>query len=503
MDFQSLDLVFFFYGLAFFSMGLAMMLEAGRSPLIDETRSLRFLAGFGFAHGFHEWLELYLVNNPELLPTRMSTLEWIRLGLLILSFTLLLIFALLSLQPQRMTLRKTVIGLVSILIFFGIALVVDYALHTHNTLEAIQHVDVLARYTLGVVGAALACVALVNQGRRAHASGRSSLAYPLFSAGLGFGLYCLTQLVVSRQTFFPASWLNTTTFMDITGLPIQVLRAMTAVLITVSLIRAVQISDSIRKQELVNAQESRLEVYQQLQNELEERERLRQEVMRHTVIVQEEERTRIARELHDETAQVLTAFNLHLASLEQGVDRNCAGFQQVGQLKKLCSQMSESLYRLVHDLRPAQLDDLGLVPALEYLIKEIYDRTGMKANLLVRGHRQRLDSLVETVVFRVSQEALFNIVRHAGVKTASIELIFTPGEIRLEVCDQGRGFNPSQVFLPPRGFGLAAMRERVEAVGGEFEVISALGAGARLVAHFPQNMQCGSETSKPLRQAGT
>jgi two-component system NarL family sensor kinase len=108
---------------------------------------------------------------------------------------------------------------------------------------------------------------------------------------------------------------------------------------------------------------------------------------------------------------------------------------------------------------------------------------------------------VETVVFRVSQEALWNIVRHAGVKTASIELIFSPEEIRLEVSDQGCGFDPSQAFLPPRGFGLAAMRERVEAVGGEFEVISAPGAGARLVAHFPQNVQLGSKTSESLKQA--
>ncbi len=462
-----------------------MMLESGRLSSFDEARALRFLAGFGFVHGFHEWLELYLLNNPEFFLSHAPLFDWIRLSLLVFSFTLLLIFALLSLQPQRMTYWKTVIGLVTVLLFFGMILSLDYAVHTHNAREALEHVDVLARYALGFVGAGLACVALINQGMRAASFGRKALANTLTSAGLGFGLYSLTQLVVSRQIFFPASWLNTASFLEFIGVPIQAFRAATAIWITISLIRAVQISDISRKQELVSAQQAQIETLQQLQNEMEERAFLRQEVMRKTVIVQEEERTRIARELHDETAQVLTAFNLHLASLEQGVVQDCPGYQQIGQLKKLCSQMSDSLYRLVHDLRPAQLDDLGLAPALEFLVNEIQSRTGVKAKLVVRGSRQRLDSLVETVIFRVTQEALLNVIRHAGVQTASIDLLSSSNEIRLEVSDQGCGFNPAQIFIPPRGYGLIAMRERVEAVGGNFEVKTAPGSGTRVIVWIP------------------
>ena len=480
-----MNLVFFFYGLAFFSMGLSMMLESGRLPLIDEARSLRFLAGFGIVHGCHEWLELYLLNNPELVITHSPLFEWIRLSLLISSFTLLLIFSLQSLQPQRMKFKKTLVGLVSIFVFFGIILGLDYAVHTHNASEALEHVDVLARYTLGVTGAGLACVALVNQGRRAFTSGRRTLANSLYSAAIGFGLYSLTQFVVSSQTFFPASWLNTTSFLALIGIPIQAIRAVTAILITISLIRSVQISDDIRKQELLSAQQARMEALQQLQREMEAREVLRQEVMRHTVIVQEEERARIARELHDDTAQVLTAFKFHLASLERGIDPNSISSPQVVQLKKLCSQMSESLYRMVHDLRPAQLDDLGLVSALEFLVIENQERTGMKAKLVVGGSRRRLDSLIEAVIFRVTQEALLNVIRHAGVQSASVELSYSSQEIRLEICDQGCGFNPAQVLSPPRGFGLVAMRERVEAVGGIFDVIAAPGSGSRVIARIP------------------
>ncbi len=466
-------------------MGLSMMLESGRSPLIDAARALRFLAVFGFVHGFHEWIELFLLNNPELVLTNQTLFEWVRLSLLILSFTFLLIYALLSLQPQRMTFWKTLIGLVSILAFFGVVLGLDYALHTHNAGEALGHVDVIARYALGFVGAGMACVALINQGHRSAADGHRILSRALYTASLGFGLYSLTQLIVSKQAFFPASWLNTTSFLAFIGVPIQAFRVFTAILITISLIRAVQISDEIRTQELWSAQQARMKALQQLEIEMDERELLRQEVMRHTVIVQEEERTRIARELHDETAQVLTAFNLHLASLERWVDRDCLGYQQVGQLKKLCSQMSESLYRMVHDLRPAQLDDLGLVPALEFLISEIQTRTGLQASLVIRGPRQRLDSLVETVIFRVTQEALLNVIRHAGVQMASVNLLYNTHLICLEVADQGNGFDPKQAFIPPRGFGLTAMRERVEAVGGYFELITAPGLGTRTIARIP------------------
>ncbi len=201
-------------------MGLAVMLESGRSSLIDQARSLPFLAGFGIVHGFHEWLELYLINNPELILAYSPLFEWMRLSLLIISFTLLIIFSLLSLQPQRMTFRKTLVGLLCIFGFFGIVLGLDYVLHTHNAREALEHVDVLARYALGVVGAGLACVALISQGRRASSFGRRTLARSLYGAAIGFGLYSLTQLVVSRQSFFPATWMNTTAFLDLTGVPI-------------------------------------------------------------------------------------------------------------------------------------------------------------------------------------------------------------------------------------------------------------------------------------------
>ena len=139
--------------------------------------------------------------------------------------------------------------------------------------------------------------------------------------------------------------------------------------------------------------------------------------------------------------------------------------------RELSKQMSQGLYRLVHDLRPAQLDDLGLVSALEYL-KDDSLTAGLDVSINIQGKARRLDSVIETVLFRVAQEALHNIVRHAQVRQAWIMLVYQSQEITLKIEDTGVGFNPVQSFAPPRGWGLAGMRERVESVGGQLSIES-------------------------------
>jgi two-component system sensor histidine kinase UhpB len=223
---------------------------------------------------------------------------------------------------------------------------------------------------------------------------------------------------------------------------------------------------------------------ERIQEELTKREALRRELLRHTVRAQEEERSRIARELHDETSQVLTAFSLDLATLKTVVcDRAEVKFL-VERLQSLSKQMSQGLYRLVHDLRPAQLDDLGLIPAIEYL-KDDSVSSGLEVAIAIRGKARRLDPLIETVLFRVAQEALHNIVRHAQVSRAKITLEYQPQEINLKVEDSGTGFNPVESFVPPRGWGLAGMRERVESVGGQLNIVSKPGKGTIVEVDLP------------------
>lgn len=157
--------------------------------------------------------------------------------------------------------------------------------------------------------------------------------------------------------------------------------------------------------------------------------------------------------------------------------------QIIDRLQGLTRQMSQGIYRLVHDLRPAQLDDLGLVPALQYLSDE-HKRTGLKVLLAVEGPVQRLDPLVETVCFRVAQEALTNVARHAQIDHARLSLCFQTNQVVLRVQDYGVGFH-NQNSAGRRGWGLAGMRERVESVGGELHLRSAPGKGTLVEVSIP------------------
>ena len=143
-------------------------------------------------------------------------------------------------------------------------------------------------------------------------------------------------------------------------MPIQVLRALTAVVISIGLLRAMQAAEQDRQRLFVDAQQARLAALMQ-------QDALRRDLLRHVVRSQEDERARIARELHDQVAQLLTAFSLELASLRSKL-RRAETIDMVARLQQLSRQMSESLYHLVHDLRPSHLDNLGLVPALKALL---------------------------------------------------------------------------------------------------------------------------------------
>jgi two-component system sensor histidine kinase UhpB len=298
-------------------------------------------------------------------------------------------------------------------------------------------------------------------------------------------MYGLTQIFVGPIDMFPANIINSAVFVGIAGFPVQLIRAAMAVLVTVNLIQAIQAVEREREEQLLTAQQARLEALQQVQRDLEEREALRRELLRHTVIAQEEERSRIARELHDETAQFLTALSLNLATLKNLLPEQQNTMDLIKDLQSQTRQMSQGIYRLVHDLRPAQLDDLGLVPTLQYLAEEEYRRAGLKVDLRVEGQRQRMDPLVETVFFRVAQEALTNVVRHAQSDQATVELIFENEQVVLRVHDQGVGFEIRPSDSQQRGWGLEGMRERVDSVSGHLSIFSPEAGGTIIEVTIP------------------
>jgi signal transduction histidine kinase len=478
-------LVFFIYGLAFFSMGLVMLMEAGRSPLIVETKALYWLSIFGFVHGIHEWLEVAIDQSEWLKVQFPSQLGLLRIGLLAVSFFPLILFGLQVLLPHhKFNRREVTLGLAALVIYLSwIVFVSVFTFSAHA--DWAPHTDALVRYTLAVPGALLTGLALNQQGRAAILVDHPHLQRYLRWAGSSFFLYGLTQIFVPPADFFPANLVNSQAFDRVIGLPIQVFRAGMAVAATVSLLRATQEAEAIRQSQYETVQLARLEALEQIKNEILVREDLRRELLRHTVVAQEEERARIARELHDDTAQLLTAFSLNLAALQDQLPDDQYFRKMLVRLQSLSRQMSQGIYRMVHDLRPAQLDDLGLVAALNYLVDDEPKRTGVVVDFSICGLRQRLEPLMETVLFRVAQEALANVARHAQVNRAAMELNFTPQAVVLTVTDHGIGFDTRIDLIPPRGWGLAGMRERAESLDGELLIESAPGNGTVVKVVIP------------------
>ena len=476
-------LIYLTYGLAFFTLGLALLLESGRSSRLVARRTLWLLALFGLLHGLHEWIEIILLLVNWAGSPFPATLEWMRVVWLSLSFVPLLVFAMLQQRSKPVFFIGCGLLLIyptMVLIFLQLAIP-----------QVVLWLDVLARYHFAIPAGVLAGYAFWIRSHQVAIQGRTQLAGYLRWAAGGFTVYGTTQIFVPFLDIFPANIINAGTFQSTLGFPVQLVRAAVAVLVMMALLKAIQYVEQERQKELLTAQKARLEAYEQVQRELEVRERMRRELLRHTVIAQEDERGRIARELHDETAQILTAISLNLATLTRFTADG--GVEILDRLQSLSRQMSRGIYRLVHDLRPAQLDDLGLVPALEYLAEQEKKRTGLQVQLAVEGTRRRLDPLAETVIFRIAQEALTNVRRHAQVEQAQLIMTFFTDGVSIKIRDEGLGFDPGQELVPPHGWGLAGMRERVESLGGSLTIQSAPGQGTLVEAVIPQSNSIGEK----------
>jgi signal transduction histidine kinase len=227
----------------------------------------------------------------------------------------------------------------------------------------------------------------------------------------------------------------------------------------------------------------------QLYSEVQEKERLRGQLLERAVAAQEEERKRIARELHDETGQMLTALAAGLGGIEQTIVQNLPLAQsQLGELKVMTMHATDNLRQFVSDLRPSLLDDMGLVPAVRWLGKEYKERGHFEVEIQVTGNKRRLPPQIETVLFRIAQEALNNVARHAHASRVCILLNFVDGSALLSIEDNGKGFVVEEILgthSERRAWGLLGMQERLGLVGGKFNIESTPGKGTRLAVEIP------------------
>jgi len=204
---------------------------------------------------------------------------------------------------------------------------------------------------------------------------------------------------------------------------------------------------------------------------------------------QEEERKRMARELHDDTVQVLVALSRQLDALLSVEDQTPAQLRsRLEELRRLTAEVSRDVRRFSQDLRPSTLDDLGLLPTLEALSSRLSEEGAIEARLEILGHRRRLTPETELVLFRIAQEALNNVRKHSGATEVLTTVEFTNGVVRISVTDNGQGFvvpDRSDLLVESGKLGLTGMLERAHLAGGTLTVRSRPGEGTTVVAEIP------------------
>ncbi len=209
---------------------------------------------------------------------------------------------------------------------------------------------------------------------------------------------------------------------------------------------------------------------------------------RQLLSAQEEERKMISRELHDEIAQTLTGINVRLAALKAEANVNTRGLQKkISSTQRLVEKSVDIVHRFARQLRPAVLDDLGLIPALHSFMKAFTARTGVRTRLTAFAAVEQLDGGKRTVLFRVAQEALTNVARHAQASRVEVSIQKSDHAICMNIKDDGKSFDVERTLHSNGGkrLGLLGMRERLEMVGGNFCVESAPGQGTTIQAEIP------------------
>jgi signal transduction histidine kinase len=247
---------------------------------------------------------------------------------------------------------------------------------------------------------------------------------------------------------------------------------------------AARIGDRLKEKRIVITY---VDITEQKQAE-EELERSREQLRNLSIYLQsvrEKESTRIAREIHDELGQSLTALQMDLSWLGSQLPADAAHLQdKADRMSHLVDTTIDMVHRISTELRPILLDELGLSAAIEWQAKEFQNRSGIRCDLHLDDMDSSIDKDLVTTLFRIFQETLTNIARHAGAKTVKVQLIQDGKELSLKVSDNGRGITQKQID-DPKSFGIIGIRERVNLWGGSVRITGKKDMGTKVMVRIP------------------
>jgi signal transduction histidine kinase len=474
------------YGQVFFVLGLAIALQSLKRSTLALARPLPWLAGFGIVHGFHEWGYLFIPIQSGYLP-QSATEALLVLQLLIkgVSFALLLQFGveLLAAMTRLPILpRLRLLPAAALLAWGGATLAVSALVPSYQPdpsawldeggiAEALAAVgpplavgDALARWMLALPGAALAAWGLLASATSVRAIARPPVILGLRLAAVAFALYALLGGAIGQPAPFPpASFLNATTVREALGMPIEVLRGAAGLVIAVAIMVA-------------------LDLFEQ------ETDRTLAEARRRELLARERER--IGRDLHDGIIQSIYAAGLHLdeanAALDPAAEVPRSRIRTVlGELERISGDIRATIF----DLRSASLESRDVEEIVRSVADELRASTLVNLEVTVEGSWQpRLTTEQAAQVHQVLYEAFSNVLRHARAGSVVVRLVCSRRELRLEIRDDGVGFDPevaAERERAGRAQGLRNMRRRAELLDATLIVRSAPGRGTELSLTMP------------------
>lgn len=471
-------IVYFVYGQVFFTLGIVTAFHSHKNSRLPLARHLKWLAAFGVVHGLNEWGRIFIpIQATYLSNDAVALLQAARTLALASSFCLLLQFGAMVAFPGFGNKRSRYLLPVGALVAW-LAFPVLLMLTKEMALLTALYQPVTkasARLVLGFTAGAVASFGMFRQARIMKGESWHGIAGYFRWTAICTALYAVAEgLIMNPGVGATPPLSNLLLVVNMAVIPAPVLRSIAGIGMAFGVIRVLGIFE--------------LETDRFIE-EVEHKEGVRAQLLARVISAQEDERKRVARELHDETGQKLSAVIMGLGAaakaLSQGSLKGAAILQDT---RDIAIETLEGIRQLILGLRPSILDDLGLAPALRRIAEELSERSSMEIRVFAEGLDERLPSEVEIVLFRILQEGMNNAARHSRAQRALLHLSRNGSDVRAVLEDDGVGFDPAHVKAhldTGCGLGLIGMRERAALLGGEVIVDSAPGGGTRLHIRVP------------------
>ncbi len=462
VDFFNINgqIIYFVYGLVFFVLGIAILLQVRRSSRLDLARSLRWLAAFGIAHAFNEWGDLFIPLQSSYLDPVMTRILWVlQLILLAVSFACLFEFGVAVLRPLGRarwlhSFPAAIVLVWTLVIFFILLPLISDITLWYRTANA------LARYFIGFPAAMLAAYGLrVHTLQRIKPLNVPVITRMLRIAGVSLGVYgVLAGLIPPPVSFFPGSLINTHIFQQLIGIPVLVFRSFVGLIIAVTIIRALEVFaveserriESLEQQQIVNA-----------------------------------EHERMARELHDGAIQKVYTAGL----LVESASRLSNTESEIGvRLGRAVTALNDAIADLRRNLAELHVDTESSNKPLSEILRGIaadphYNSLVHIALNMKLDNNKLLSPMRSGYVLAILNEALANIVRHAQAKNVYVKAEDLGEQLQLLIEDDGVGISPES----QAGYGLRNMRDRARLLNGRLEFSNPSGKGTTVTLDIPWN----------------